>query len=198
MGAVAGGAERVLVDDGEEVCRLCFKAGVPITVDGRHPDDIDPATGMLRIEQLSQQDLTKRGFSVQVLSRYSRQQALAEPHRRESLRKQKGKSVAGFKLAGVLLASVGAIHSLRDEHGRRAFNVLEEPTEDSDAHATVLLDAALKGGPYLKWRRELVAAFGTIQDVEVLPDKPDLAMSPRARIVERLCSLVKRVMDIRK
>lgn len=179
MGAVAGGGGSALVDDAEDVCRLCFKAGVPITVDGAHPDDVDPSNGMIRLSQVSQQDLTKRGFSVQIVSRYSRQQALAEPARKEAARKDKGRDPAGFKLAGVLLAKVGAIHSFRDEKGIQAFRVIPDPTDDSDAHAKVLLSPEMKGAPYLKWRRELVNALGPMRPVTVLPSRP---AGPRSRL----------------
>lgn len=196
MGAVAGGSGDALVDDAEDVCRLCFKAGVPITVDGEHPDDVDPLTGMIRLSQVSQQDLTKRGFSVQIVSRYSRQQALAEPARREAARKAKGKDPAGFKLAGVLLARVGTIHSFRDEKGVQAFRVIPDPTNDSDAHAKVLLSPEMKGAPYLKWRRELVNTLGPMRPVKVLPSHPAAARSrvllAPLRMLEKLVSLLPR------
>lgn len=188
MGAMAG-AGGPLVDDAEDICRLCFKAGVPITVDGQYPDDIDPKTKRLRVTQLSQQDLVRRGFSVQVVSRYSLQQALAEPNRKERQRRRLGKPFAGFRLAGVLKANVGAIHRLSDDSGTQAFYVLQDPTPESDAHAKILLSPELKGGPYLKWRKELVTALGAVQPYSILDSRSNGFVAFVRRVRIHLCNL---------
>jgi len=169
MGATAGGAARALVDDAEDVCRLCYKAGIPITQDGQYPDEIDLDTQMIRVGQISKQDLTKRGFSLHRVSLYSRQRALAEPARKERARQDLGKSHAGFVLKGVLLAQVGRIHGIGHDQGVRVFNVYESPTDESRAHAEVLFDKTVPGSQYLKWRIELRDVLGTLQPVTALP-----------------------------
>jgi len=173
MGAIPGGAARTLVDDAEDVCRLCFKAGIPITVDKAYPDEIEPDTQMIRAVQISKQDLLQRGFSLQRKGLYSQQLARAEPSRRERARRKEGKPRAGFKLHGLLSAPVGQIHQIVDSEGVRVFNVYATPNRMSVAHAEILMDPVrFKGSAYLKWRLELREALGTIQPVTVLPSVP--------------------------
>lgn len=185
MGEIAGGSAVVvpLVSEEEMVCRLCYKAGIPITVDGKYPDDIDPTTLTLRESQISQQDLTKRGFSVQRLSLYSRQLAMDEPERRERDRKQRGKPRAGFALQGVLLGHVAEIHAVRGAAGEQVFRVYETPNSDSVAHAEIKLAPGVSGSQYLKWRKLLSDRLGTRQPISVLPSVP---RNLRERIVHLL------------
>lgn len=186
MGATAGGAARALVDDAEDVCRLCYKAGIPITQDGQYPDEIDPDNQMIRVGQISKQDLTKRGFSLQRVSLYSRQRALAEPARRERARQDRGKNHAGFVLKGVLLAHVGRIHRIGHNQGVRVFNVYESPSDESQAHAEILFEKTVPGSQYLKWRVELRDVLGRLQPVTALPSEPH---SLRQRLGE-LCQAI--------
>lgn len=172
MGATAGGAVRALVDDAESVCRLCYKAGIPITQDQQYPDEIGPEDQMIRIGQISKQDLTKRGFSVQRVSLYSRQQALAEPARRERSRQDKGKGRAGFVLQGVLLAQVSRIHSIGNDEGVRVFNVYQSPNDGGQAHAEIFFNKTMQSSQYLKWRIELRNVLGKLQPLAVLPSGP--------------------------
>ncbi|WP_155413169.1 hypothetical protein [Xanthomonas arboricola] len=167
--AVGAAAAVPLVPDHEIVCRLCFKAGIPITVDKKYPDEIDPSSGKIRATQISQQDLTKRGFSLQRVSLYSRQLAAAQPVRKELARKERGLEPAGFVLQGVVSGRVKEIHAVRDGGGRTIFCVYATPNDDSDAHAEVKFAPGVKGSEYIKWRVVLVDLLGTLQPVESLP-----------------------------
>jgi hypothetical protein len=186
MGAIPRGAARALVDDAEDVCRLCYKAGVPITIDKKYPDEIDPETNMIRVGQISKQDLTQRGFSLQRTSLYSRRRALAEPARRERLRSERGKVPAGFVLKGVLLTRVARIHNIVDGTGAKVFSVYATPNDESEAHAEILFDTKVPNSEFLKWRLELRDALGILQPVTVLPSKP---RSLRQRLGD-LCQVI--------
>ncbi|HXE09632.1 MAG TPA: hypothetical protein VN612_17140 [Acidobacteriaceae bacterium] len=174
------------MDDAEDVCRLCYKAGVPITIDGKYPDEIDPETNMIRVGQISKQDLTRRGFSLQRTSLYSRRKALAEPARREQLRSEKGKGPAGFVLKGVLLTRVGRVHNIVDGTGAKVFSVYATPNDESEAHAEILFDITVPNSEFLKWRLELRDALGILRPATVLPSEP---RSLKQRLGD-LCELI--------
>lgn len=190
MGAIPGGAARARVDDAEDICRLCYAAGIPITVDGKYPDEIEPDTQMIRVSQITRKDLTKTGFSLQRTSLYSRQRARTEPARRERARQAKGKKPAGFVLKGVLLARVGRIHNILDGKGARVFSVYASPNNQSDAHAEILFDNHVSNSEYLKWRLELREVLGTLQPLTVLPSVP-LSLGQRWHA---LCAAVKKFL----
>lgn len=190
--AAGGVAESMpLVADDETVCRLCYKAGVPITVDQQF-DDVDPASGRLRAVQISKQDLTIRGFSLQRVAMYSRQIASDEPARRERDRKEKGKERAGFVLQGVLLGNVEQIHAVRGEGGEPIFRVYATPNDASAAHAEVKLAPGVKGSQYIKWRVVLADILGTLQPVHSLPSVPRSLPERVAHIFREIFGRVRR------
>lgn len=197
MGESAAGAAAVvpLVPDHEVVCRLCFKAGIPITIDQKYPDEIDPSSGKIRATQISQQDLTKRGFSLQRVALYSRQLAAAQPARKELARKARNLEPAGFVLQGVVSGRVEDIHAVRDDGGQVIFRVYATPNDDSDAHAEVKFAPGVKGSEYIKWRVVLADILGTLQPVESLPPDSSSLGERIAKFIEAWRVSVAKLLD---
>ena len=167
---MGGAAEvEVLVDPREYVCRLCFSANIPISIhhDG-HPNQVDPATNLIRLEEIGWRDVNERGFSVQRRRLYSRKEALAEAARREAAKNEKFGGDVTYRLAGALIAKVSRINSISDDTGNPIFRVLETPTEDQPGHAEIRIAAGLKKHHLLKYRAKLQAALGTLKDSEEL------------------------------
>lgn len=154
-----------LVDDKEEICRLCFSAQIPI-VDDVYPNQIDPVSGQIRLEEISLRKV-RRGFSVQRRHMYSMAEALAIARAADARWKTKGKE-ADYQLAGFLLASVAAVHSI-SEDGSRVFAVYSKPEPGEPGHAEIHI--AVEGmakDKFIKYRTELQLALGQIQPPEAL------------------------------
>lgn len=195
MAPMPGGASLALVDDAESICRLSFKAGIPIVVDGQHPDDVDPKDQMIRVEAISKQDLTKRGFSLQRVSFYSREMALAQPEARELKRVADGKPKAGYVLQGAFLARVSKIHGIVSNGGAQVFTVYESPTAQNPAHAEIRIDPGAKGSDFLKWRLELRRALGKLQPVTALPSHSEGILRRCSRLWRVLKAVVRNCLS---
>lgn len=169
MEGAAGGTAEVLVDAEEDVCRLCFSAEIPISRDSKHPNQVDPESGRIRLEEISWIDLREKGFSLQRRSLYSLKDGLAEAARRDA--KKKAKAIeAGYQLAGVLIARVALINVIEDECGRQIFRVLKTPTEAQPAHAEIRIADHCEKHDLLKFRVALSDALGTLQDPRALDE----------------------------
>lgn len=166
-GAAAGNTAEVLVDVEEDVCRLCFSADIPVFRGSLHPNQVDPETGLFRLEEISWKDLAENGFSLQRKKLYSLNDGLAEAKRRDDERAAKGKQAA-YKLAGVLIAKVAGIHAISDDDGRRTFRVLQTPTEKQPAHAEIRIADHCKKQDLLKYRQALQTALGRMEPAEAL------------------------------
>jgi hypothetical protein len=166
MGGAAEGAAKVLVEPGEEICRLCFSADVPIC-DNQYPNQIDPETGLIRLEELSWTELRKRGFSVQERRKYSYAEAVDMAARREAGKLAKGIN-SNYKLAGVLISRVAEITGITDERASQVFRVIATPTVDQPGHAEIRLGESFTRDDLLKFRVNLQAALGKLLDGKVL------------------------------
>jgi hypothetical protein len=161
----------VLVDAEEDVCRLCFSAKIPISYEQKHPNQIDTETGFILLEELSWQDMKKRGFSVQRRLLYSMNEALDVAARRDAARAEKGQEAA-YKLAGVLIAKVERITAITDDEGNQVFRVLATPSEEAGpAHAEIRVAGHLNKADFMKFRINLQAALGKIKEAALLDQR---------------------------
>lgn len=161
MGTMADGAA-ILVDAEETICRVGFVADLGISR-GKYPQMHDPETGLIRLEELSWEDLKIRGFSVQIRSLYSFKAAQEEAERRDERWTEKIGRAANYVLAGVHLAKVAAINSIEDKGGS-AFRVLDTRTTEAPAHAEIRISDHLAKSDLLKYRGLLQKALGEIRD----------------------------------
>lgn len=150
----------------EDVCRLCFAASINISIDRKHPNQVDPDSGLIRLEELTWQDFNERGFSVQVLRLYSAEKGRAEAMRRLEAKREKG--VERYELAGALIANVGRIHQIRDPGGASVFRVLDTSTAEHPAHAELRISPGFQKKDLLKYRQELQGVLGKIRPPEDL------------------------------
>jgi hypothetical protein len=162
MGTMAEGAA-VLVDAEETICRVGFVADVGISRGLKYPQMHDPETGLIRLEEISWDDLKNNGFSVQIKSLYSSNAAQAEAARRDERWTEKLKKPAKYAVAGVHLAKVAAINAIEDKGGS-AFRVLDTRTADAPAHAEIRISDHLDKSGLLKYRTWLQKALGAIRD----------------------------------
>jgi hypothetical protein len=156
----AGGAEDVLVDDAEDVARLCLNERT----------DIDPETRLLKVSTLMWEDFLHRGLSVQRVNFFTRGDAQAALDARIAAREGAGKSVTGYALAGVAIARVEKIRRIEKEGGSPAFVVVEKPDAASAGHAEIFATEDYGHGKFLGFRTKLILAFGPVQSVEMLPE----------------------------
>lgn len=175
MGDVVGGAANItLVEDDEEVARLCFKSDWPVTHDGKYPSEIDPVTRLYRLEEFQWKDFSKQarsGFSVQRTSLFSQTDAKRVLEERIARKQEREKPLDGYDLEGVVIARVSAIHGIKDADGQSTFLVSPESTPDSPAHSAIRTSETCNSGEFLKYRKELQTAFGQLQSVEILPEE---------------------------
>ena len=168
--ANAGGAAPALVSDEEDVARLCFRAGFPITRRNSHHSDVDPESGFYRLEEFTWDDFTNRGFSVQRLALFSRDAANAAYQAKVEKRRAKGDPVDTLEFLGAVVASVAQIHAIRTAKGGRAFAVCQEPIEGNPAHACIRSDEQYSKPEFMKYRLLLQAIFAQVRGSEVFPE----------------------------
>lgn len=159
----------MLIEPHEDVCRLCFAAEIPVFRNSGQPNQVDPETGLMYIQEISWEDLSQNGFSLQRRLLYSLAQALAEADRRDAAKSQQKGHAVGYRLAGTLVARVEAINQIAD-NGQQVFEVLATPLPDQPAHAEIRIAQGLGKDVFLKFRISLRNALGTMQDARVLDD----------------------------
>ncbi|WP_157499838.1 hypothetical protein [Lysobacter sp. Root983] len=131
-------------------------------------NQIDPETGLILLEEISWQDLTERGFSVQRKTLYSEAEAIQFAEERKEFRAQKGK-VSEYILTGALIACVRAVHEIKaDEDGSQTFRVLQTPREGQPGHAEIriadhIAQVRVSKDRMLKYRLELCNALGPLR-----------------------------------
>jgi hypothetical protein len=163
----ADAAAVALVDPAEDVCRLCFSAEIPISRDRKHPNQVDPEDGYIRLEEIGWEDLKVRGFSVQRKALYSLAKALALAEARDAIRTAKGLD-ARYKFAGTLIARVQAVIDIVDGGGSSVFFVREMPLEDDPGHAEIRIAAHMTRQDFLKYRPALRLVLGRLHEPAVL------------------------------
>ncbi|WP_146011419.1 hypothetical protein [Xanthomonas arboricola] len=161
----AEGAALAPLDDDEDVCRLCFSASIPI-VDDKFPNQIDPATGLIRLEEISHRQI-KRGFSMQRHALYSIAEAHLLVEEREARKRAKG-IVADYMLAGILMARVGGIHGITKGDGSQIFQVLPKPLEGQPGHAEIHFKNQVRKEDFLEGRLDLARTLGPLADAREL------------------------------
>lgn len=152
----------VVVDDEEDVCRLCFAAAIPISRDNQHPNQTDE-DGYIRLEEIAWNDLSKKGFSLVRRHLYSVAKGEAEAQRRDAKRREKGQD-ARYQLAGTLIARAGGIAAITNDQGHQVFRVLATPTEQEEAHAEVRFVQDIARHEWLRFRQDLRLVLGTVRD----------------------------------
>ena len=167
---MANGADGAvaLVDEDEDVCRLCFSAAIPISRDQQHPNQIDDEN-MIRLEELGWEDFSSRGFSLVRRSLYSVVKGEAESQRRNKARAEKGQD-ARYQLAGTLVAKTQSINAIADEGGAQVFRVLQTPLPHEDAHAEIRIAEQFRKPDFLKFRKQLRLVLGTLRDKSILDE----------------------------
>jgi len=156
-----------LVDEREDVCRLCFSADVPISRHDNHPNQIDPLTGRIRLEEISWEDLSSKGFSLQRRHLYSLEKAIREAERRDNAKSEKLSVNAGYKLAGVLIVRVARINEILHE-GVKAFSVYATPQPGDPGHAEIRVGAHCRKHDLLKFRIALQTALGSMREPDCI------------------------------
>lgn len=159
-------AEIACLPPEEDVCRLCFAASSNISIDQKFPNQVDPDTGLIRLEELTWQDFKTRGFSVQVLRLYSAAMGIAEAKRRLEAKREKG--VERYELAGALIARVEKIQQIKDPGGSSVFCVLDTRSAEHPAHAELRIRSGFQKKDLLKYREALQAVLGKIRPVSDL------------------------------
>lgn len=168
MGDVAEGAAETLVDPGEEICRLCFSALIPVFRSEGYPNQIDPDTGLLRLEELAWVDVKTRGFSVQRRQLYSHAEAVAEAQSRDSKKSQQKGCDVRYQLSGVLIALVENISAIVADDGEPVFRVLATPLKDLPGHAEIRVLGHITTKQFLKYRPNLRDALGSMRVPEAI------------------------------
>lgn len=166
MGSGAQGAV-TLVNPDEELCRLCFSAAIPISRDRLHPNQIDPETLLIRLEELGWEDFGKRGFSVMERSKYSLQRAEAVAQDRDAARKAKGQD-ARYQLVGALITNAAAINAITNDAGVQVFKVLSTSTAQEPAHAEIRVDSQFNQSQFMKFRMVLRDTLGKLRHKECI------------------------------
>lgn len=158
-----------LVSDDEVVCRVGFSADFPISRDKNYPEQHDPNTGLLRLEEISIDDLNDRGFSIQRINIYNR--SIADAHAADRAAKASAKlgRAVTYTVAGGHLAQVAAIHGIRGEAENQIFEVWPTPEDGQPAHAEIRAKERMTKSMLLKWRPRLQGALGPIRE-DFLPD----------------------------
>lgn len=164
--AVGAGEAAALVDDEEDVCRLCFAAQVPISRDNQHPNQIDDE-GFIRLEEIGWDDLASRGFSLVRRHLYSVSRGEAEAARRDEKRRAKGQE-ARYQLAGALIVRAANIKAIADDNGAQVFNVFATPTAEEEAHAEIKFAQVIPRNQFLRFRQALRVELGTLQEKTAL------------------------------
>ena len=176
MGGSAEGPAEVLVEPGEDVCRLCFSADIPISRDSKHPNQIDSETGLLRLEEISWQDVKHDGFSLQRKKLYSHAEAVKEAEKRDRKKSQKKGADVHYRLAGALIARVENINAIADDEGRPVFCVLATPIKEQPGHVEAqpghaeirVLSHIEQKHQFLKFRQRLRDALGRMLAPELI------------------------------
>ncbi len=168
MGDRAEGAAVVYVPDEETVCRIGFSADHGVFRDNRYPETHDPSDGLLRLSEINLEDLKFRGFSVQMKSLYSENDAHQEARRRDDLFVARRGVSVGYRVAGVHMSLAGAISSVLDKDGDRAFDVLDTRDDEHPAHAEIRFAKKFPGAECLRLRSELRRVLGTLQNITLL------------------------------
>lgn len=168
MGGSAAGAAVEPLDAGERVARLCFSASVPFCA-CKYPDQIDPATGLVRLEEISFSEL-KRGFSMQRIRLYCQRKGEQRAGERAARWRAKGHETAEFQLVGALVAKVSDIQSISCEEGAQIFEVLAKPVTGDPGHVEVHFKGDIKKHVFLEHRQKLQAVLGAIVDPAVLDE----------------------------
>lgn len=170
MGDIVAVAAGEPLDGGERVARLCFAANIAFGSGATtYPDQIDPESGLIRIEEISFSEITK-GFSVQRIRLYARQEAEAMASERQERWRQKGYVDAEFRLEGVLVANVTDIHGISCPNAGQIFEVLAKPNNGDPGHAEVHFKAKLKKDEFLEHRLALQKVLGRLVDAAVLDE----------------------------
>jgi len=165
MGDIAQGVAQAFVADDETVCRLAFSADHPISRGTGYPQKHDPETGLIRMEEITWDDLKKNGFSVQICSLYSFAEATDEAARRNAERSAKAGFEVNYRLAGCHFAIVRSINEIVDEAGQSMFYVLDSRTPEAPAHAEIrATDHLVDKSILLKYRESLRDVLGRIRD----------------------------------
>jgi len=154
------------VDPEESICRVGYEADVAIFIERQFPQTHDPVTGLLRLEEISWQDLKKRGFSVQMKSLYSRASAEESADFKNKNWSEKLGVTANCRVAGVHIAGVKAVNDIVKADGKSAFRVLNTRTDDFPSHAEIRLVDGLDKSYFLQFRQELRDTLGPLRDVD--------------------------------
>lgn len=168
MGEIAVGAADVPLEPGERVARLCFTANIPFCA-STYPDQIDPDTGLIRLEEVSFSEV-RRGFSMQRILLYSRKKAEEVPALRAARWQAKGEPLAEFRLVGVLVSCVADIHAIGCHDSPQIFEVLRKPHENEPAHVEVHFKARVSRDVFLEHREALQQILGRLVDAAVLDE----------------------------
>lgn len=160
----------MLVEPHEDVCRLCFAADLPVFRNVGQPNQVDPETGLIHIQEISWQDLSEKGFSLQRRALYSLAEALAEADRRDAAKSLAKGQPVGYRLAGALIARVNAINGIADDNGQQIFQVHATPLELQPGHAEIKITEGLGKDVFLKFRIKLRDVLGVMQEAELLDE----------------------------
>lgn len=164
----AEGAAELLVAADEIVCRLGSSANQNIARGG-YPEKHDPESGLIRLEEITLEDLSSNGFSLQRFNLYTQAAAHAEAARRNEQRFAKTGKDIGYRVAGVHLVAVNDVNGIRTDRGDSVFKVLQTPTEADPAHAEIRSALAVfKRSDLLKYRPLLRNVLGPLQSAEKL------------------------------
>jgi hypothetical protein len=189
------------VSDEEDVARLCFRASFPITRRGEYLSDFDPGSQLYRLEELTWDDFSNRGFSVQRRSLFSRVAAQAALQDRIDRKREKlGATADSLKLEGAVLARVASIRAIQTLGGERAFSVWKEPVDGNSAHACIRSNGGYPRGEFLKYRVQLQAVFAGLRPLSVLPSELDGNIGSRSvqalqRVKRLLVDFVLKVLN---
>lgn len=174
--ANAGGAAPVLVDEEEDVARLCYRAGFPITRRNDHHCEVDPDSGLYRLEEFTWEDFTQKGFSVQRRALFTREAAITAFQAKMEKRRVKGDPADTLELLGAVVAPVAQIHAIRTMRDGRAFAVWEEPIEGNAAHACIRSDEKYPRSEFMKYRALLQEIFAQVRSTD--ETFPELVQAP--------------------
>lgn len=163
----AEGTAPSCVDDSEYVCRLGFCANENVFRDKGYPQTHDD-DGYLRLSELSWVDFSEKGFSVQMRSLYSSDDAHAEALRRNQARLERTGVDVGYSVAGCHAVQVSKVREIKDDVGDEAFCVYDTRTEAEPAHAEIRVASQIKKADFLKLREMLRDTLGKIQPIVFL------------------------------
>jgi len=165
---MAEGTAEILVDDQETVCRVSFVADHPISRDGVYSEMYDPETRLIRLEEISLDDLNKSGFSLQRVMLYTQADAHKHAERSNVSKSEKFGRNVNFRVAGGHFFNVSSVHAIENADGKRIFKVLESPMDGQPAHAEILAVEKVTNSQKLKYRKLLRDVLGPLKDVALL------------------------------